>query len=77
MLNKFTITKQNIHSMRLCLILAGLVLCLVCSTASAQFTFTEKTMGVNFSGVRGSSIAFADVNGDMYQDVLITGFAGD
>ncbi|MDW3647375.1 MAG: FG-GAP-like repeat-containing protein [Bacteroidia bacterium] len=34
--------------------------------------FTE-SVGTPFEGVHESSIAFADVNGDTYQDVLITG----
>jgi len=38
---------------------------------SAQ-NFTE-VMGVPFVGVQKSSIAFADVDGDNDQDVLITG----
>lgn len=35
-------------------------------------TFTEKT-GTPFEGIRLSSVAFSDVNGDGYNDVLITG----
>jgi hypothetical protein len=35
-------------------------------------TFTEKT-GTPFEGVRAASVAFSDVNGDGYDDVLITG----
>lgn len=38
---------------------------------SAQ-TFTEMT-GTLFDGVRESSIAFSDVDGDSDQDLLITG----
>ncbi len=35
-------------------------------------TFTEKT-GTPFEGVRAASVAFSDVNGDGYDDVLVTG----
>ncbi|MGK0389350.1 MAG: hypothetical protein ACI94Y_002090 [Maribacter sp.] len=37
----------------------------------AQYSFTE--MPTPFTGVVNSSIAFADINGDGHQDVLITG----
>ncbi|MBC6409973.1 MAG: VCBS repeat-containing protein, partial [Ekhidna sp.] len=51
------------------------MLCLACSTAFAQFTFTEKE-STPFTGVNFSSIAFADVNKDGHPDVLITGWLG-
>ncbi|MBC6410317.1 MAG: VCBS repeat-containing protein, partial [Ekhidna sp.] len=71
MFNSEFITKQNkTNSLRR--VLAGPMLCLACSTASAQFTFTEKS-ATPFPGVDNSSIAFADVNKDGHQDVLITG----
>jgi len=70
---EFTKTKQFSSSPRQ--VLAGPVLCLACSTAFAQFTFTEKS-GTPFAGVDDSSIAFADVNKDGHPDVLITGWLG-
>ena len=42
-------------------------------TNDGSGNFIEKTTGTPFTGVDGSSIAFADVNGDGDQDVLITG----
>ncbi|MBC6425311.1 MAG: VCBS repeat-containing protein, partial [Ekhidna sp.] len=50
--------------------------CLTCGTASAQFTFTEKS-ATPFPGVSFSSIAFADVDGKNGPDVLITGLITD
>jgi len=41
-------------------------------TNDGMGNFTERT-GTPFEGVEGSSIAFSDVNGDGYEDVLITG----
>ena len=38
--------------------------------------YTEKEIGTSFTGVSNGSIAFADVDGDNDQDVLITGFMG-
>ena len=37
----------------------------------------QELLGTPFEGVQNSSIAFADVDGDGYQDVLITGSSGD
>ncbi|MBC6425328.1 MAG: VCBS repeat-containing protein, partial [Ekhidna sp.] len=51
------------------------MLCLACSTAVAQFTFTEKS-ATPFPRVERSSIAFSDVDGEKGPDVLITGWAG-
>ena len=39
---------------------------------SAQ-TFTEVPQSPPFEGIEASSIAFSDVNGDNYPDVLLTG----
>ncbi|MEM7374581.1 MAG: T9SS type A sorting domain-containing protein [Bacteroidota bacterium] len=43
-----------------------------CTPMTGGGTFTEMT-GTPFEGVEASSIAFADVDGDNDQDVLITG----
>ena len=45
-------------------------------TNDGSGNFTEKTEGTSFEGVSAGSIAFADVDGDNDQDVLITGYAG-
>ena len=45
-------------------------------TNDGSGNFTEETSGAPFTGVQFSSIAFADVDGDNDQDVIITGSTG-
>ncbi|MBC6426439.1 MAG: VCBS repeat-containing protein, partial [Ekhidna sp.] len=54
----------------LCPLIAGLMLCLADNTATAQFVFKSDLTG---AGVSKGSIAFADVDKDGDEDVLITG----
>jgi len=54
----------------LCPLIAGLMLCLAGNTATAQFVFKSDLTG---AGVSKGSIAFADVDKDGDEDVLITG----
>jgi len=67
---------QTADSRYLCLFAVSLAFCLFGSTAAAQFTFVSASVN-NFDGVYTSSIAFADVDGDKDQDVLITGLGSE